>query len=102
MLRQHLKLGRKDGGGQDPSVRPAGAAGPAEEREGGASHSVVCYSSILSSPASLCGLIVVMLLPQNLQPPHQVCDLPDTLSINPSDASISQSQFLLLETKNPN
>lgn len=36
-----------------------------------------------NSPPSFCGLIVVVFLAPDLQPPHPACELPNILSINP-------------------
>ena len=42
-----MKLGWKDGGGQDLVLGPARAAGPTEGREGGIRQSTVCCSSVV-------------------------------------------------------
>lgn len=50
-----------------------------------------------SSPPSFCGLIVVVFLAPDLQPPHPACELPDILSINPPFMLRSRVNFCSLQ-----
>lgn len=95
-----VKLGWKDGGGQDLVLEPAGAAGPTGGREGGISQSPACCSSLVWQFTSfICGLIVVVFLAPDLQPPHPACELPDILSINPPLMLRSRVSFCSLQPK---
>ena len=50
-----------------------------------------------NSPPSFCGLIVVVFLAPDLQPPHAACELPDILSINPPFMIPSRVNFCPLQ-----